>query len=186
MSCNLIKKITHKCEYNAGGISNIFLLDIDHFKSYRFKGDKLYSECFVEAVDASADYVELDVVNECAFSESQSNGIYKQELATFIRSLEGEKLSQLLLAGANRYLVCFKTLQGRAFTFGSDGGASLSFGQKVGAVGEVEGYAITLSKNSIYPLFEMQLDDNDAIGWVLETAIWNDKGIWLDNGRWND
>ncbi len=42
------------------------------------------------------------------------------------------------------------------YCFGSDGGASLSFSQTTGQVGETIGYQIAISKNSLFPLLELQ------------------------------
>lgn len=185
MSCFLTQHIKHTEEYNTGGIASIYLLDIRDFVSYRFKDDKLYDSCFVEAIVTTAERYELDSIAECHFNETQSNGIYKQELATFVRSIDGEKLSTLLTAAQNRYLVLFRNNQGRAFTFGSDGGASFSFSQQTGQQTEAEGYNITLAKNSIYPLFEVKLSEIDKSPlWILENQHWNDSGIWTRNGEW--
>lgn len=185
MSCFLFRNIKHSCEYNAGGIASIYLLDIRDFVSYVFLNDKLYTECYAEKIIVASDYIELSSVDESNFTESQDNGIFKQELTTFIRSLEAEKLSSLLLASANRYLVTFKTLQGRAFSFGSDAGASLSFSQATGQTGEVSGYTITLSKNSIYPLFEVSIDEiNKSPKWILDTGKWGGEAIWTRTGIW--
>ena len=94
-------------------------------------------------------------MNESTFTESYENGIYNQELTTFVRTLSAEKLSNLLLAKVNRYLIVFRTSQGLMYTFGSDGGASLSHTQITGQMGEASGYQVTISKHSIYPLFEV-------------------------------
>lgn len=171
MSCFLTRNIKHTCEYNAGGIASIFLLDIRDFISYVFKDDKLFSECFIEKIKIKSEYVELSSVNESNFTETQDNGIFKQELTTFVRSLQAEKLSSLLIAGNNKHLVIFKTTQGRAFTFGSDGGASLSFTQTTGQIGEVSGYNITLSKTSIYPLFEIDIDNTQRITRIFDETF---------------
>ena len=162
MSCRLIQNIKHGCEYNAGGITNIYIMDIDDFLYYLFKGDKLYNQCFVNDIivtkegelTAISKFVELDTVNESNFTETQDNGIYKQQLSTFIRTPEATKSANLLLAGVNKYLIAFRTSQDRYYCFGSDGGASLSYSQISGQTGEVSGYTITISKESIYPCFE--------------------------------
>ncbi len=185
MTCRLLKNIKHTCEYDAGGITSIYLLDIRDFVSYTFREDKLYTEGYVESIRAAATYREISTVDESNFTETQENGIFKQELTTFVRSLDAEKLSGLLVAANNKYLVTFRTSQGRAFSFGSDSGASLSFSQTTGQMGAVSGYAITFSKKSIYPLFEVSVDayKNKPI-WILEKGIWSDKGVWLRDGIW--
>lgn len=185
MNSRLIKNIKHSCEYNAGGIAALYLLDIRDFISYMFRDDKLFTQCFAEKIKAAAEYVQLDTVDESSFKETQENGIYKQQLTTYVRSIEAEKLSALLQAASNRYLVTFRTFQGRAFSFGSDGGAALSFGQQTGQVGETSGYPVTLFKNSIYPLFEVAVDEiNKSPRWILEQGSWNADGIWTSNGIW--
>lgn len=183
MSCFLVRNIKHTCEYNAGGIASIFLLDIRDFVSYTFKDDKLFNECFVENIKAVAKYIEISSVNESNFTETQDSDIYKQELSTYVRSLDAEKLSSLLVAKANRYLVAFKTLQGRAFVFGSDGGASLSFTQQTGQTGEVSGYTIKLTKNSIYPLFEVKVNELfRSPVWIFEEGKLDGDGIITRDG----
>lgn len=157
MTCRLIQNIKHSCEYNPGGITEIYLLGIDNFSSYLFKDNSLFDSCYVDRVlkKENSKYVRLDVVDESSFSESNSNGLFRQELTTFVRSLRHTKTADSLLAGTGRYVVFFRTPQGNVFSFGSDGGATFSFTQVTGKAGEASGYNITLSKNSIYPLFEV-------------------------------
>jgi len=157
--------------YDSGGIKDIYLLDIRDFISYQFKDDKLYNECLVESIKIGVpDYIELDVINESNYTETNDSGIYTQELTTFIRSLDYAKTFSLLQASSNKYLIIFRTSQGKTFSFGSDGGVSIRFSQSSGQLGESSGYQITISKNSIYPLFEIDLDNTQHI-----TRIFNDS-----------
>lgn len=156
MTCRLLKNIKHSCEYNPGGITNIYLLDIRDFKSYHFTDEGLFDKCYVERIETPEPFREIGAVNESSFGETQENGIYKQQLSTFVHTLSGEKLSDLLLANTAKYLVAFRTSQGLMYCFGSDGGASLSFSQITGQIGEASGYQITISKNSVFPLFEIK------------------------------
>lgn len=175
MSCKLTKNIKHNCEYNAGGILSIYLLDIRDFIAYQFKDDKLFNQCFVEAIKMSTpDYISLDSVDESNFTETQDNGIFKQQLTTFVRSLESEKTASLLLANSNKYITILRNAQGKTFCFGSDGGASISFSQITGKLGESSGYSITIDKNSIYPLFEIDIDNTQHIT-QLFNGTFNEK-----------
>jgi len=160
MSCKLIRDIKHSCEYNAGGIKSIYLLDIEDFISYQFLEDGLYNTSYVDQIleNYESFYYLLDTVEASNFTETEENGIYKQELTTFVHTLNFEKTSDLLLVGRNKYVVVFGTYQDTYFTFGSDGGASVSFSQITGQQGESTGYNITITKNSIYPLFEVNKD----------------------------
>lgn len=166
MTCRLLKEITHTCEYNSGGIAEIFLMDMASFGSYKFLDDRLYDSCLVEKIlqktdlEATCDLISLGVVNDSNFTEQESNDIYNQTLSTFVRSLSHEKLAQLLLLKARKNLVIFKTLQDKWFTFGSDVGATLSFEQVSGQLGESNGYKISIKANSVFPLFELVGEPN--------------------------
>ncbi len=168
MTCRLLQNIKHTCDYNPGGITGIYLLDINDFAGYQFAGDIWLDTCYVEKIDSPDGFLELDTVAESTFVESHENEIFKQELNTFIHTLEGSKLSDLLIANVNKYVVTFRTSQGKMYSFGSDGGASLSFSQITGQMGEVSGYQIKLSKNSVYPLFEVNAERFNTVS-VLAT-----------------
>lgn len=160
MNCKLLKDIKATCLYNPGGISAIYLLDIRDFITYRFKEDNLYQKAYVEAIyrDFDAEYMSLESVDESNFTEEKSKDVYNQTLSTFVHTLDAEKLESLLLAEANRYVIVFKTLQDTWFTFASDGGASVRFTQISGQMGEANGYAVTITMESDYPLFEAASD----------------------------
>lgn len=155
MSCRLLQNIKHTCEYNSGGISEIYLLDYNDFVSYHFFNDSNFDTCIIDEINASGNPVLLDSVDESNFNETYNNGIYTQQLTTFIRSIDGLKTNSLLTASNRRYVVIFKTYQGNYYTFGQDGGVSLSFSQVVGQIGETIGYNILLTKESIYTLYEL-------------------------------
>lgn len=159
MGCKLTQNIQHSCEYNPGGISAVYLLDINDFERYTFKDDGLYDSCYVENIlkKDNVDFLELDVVSKTAFTEQNEGGIYKQELQTFVRSLSGKTTSQLLLTSTQKYLVIYRTYDGKAFSFGLDGGASVSFSQQSGQVGDASGYSLSISKMSNYPQFEIDV-----------------------------
>lgn len=163
MSSRLLNNIIHTGNYNNGGITEVHILDIRDFVSYRFQDDSLFDNCYVEKITASSLFSELGSVDESYFTESQNNGIYKQELTTFVRTVEANKTAGLLTASFSNYLVAFRNTQGKMYCFGSDGGASLSYVQQSGKVGEVTGYQVTLSKESIYPLFELNPDGYNSI-----------------------
>lgn len=164
MACRLIQNVKHSNEYNAGGITNIYMMDIHDFGTYIFRDDSLYDQCYVSEILLSdrdglikpfSKFMEIGSVNESNFTENQDKGMFRQELNTFVRTLDARKLSDLLIAKANKYVVAFRTSQDRFYAFGSDGGASLSFSQITGQLGEVSGYSVTITKNSMYPLFEL-------------------------------
>lgn len=164
MGCRLTQNIRHTCDYNPGGIKEIYLLDQKSLMSYRFLNDNDFDSCFVEeilrpvVVNENHDYIRLDTIDESSFTETPEKGIYKQELQTFIRRLEADKTAQLLTAQENKYLVAYTTYEGKAFGFGLEEGATISFTQRSGQKGETSGYQINIRQNSLYPLFEIDPD----------------------------
>lgn len=160
MNKNIITGIEKHTGYNTGGISNIFLLDIRSFIAYRFQDDMLFDECFVESVRVSDyNYIEVETIEASKFQELIDNGIYKQQLTSFVRKLGANKTSNLLMTKANKYLVLFKTYENKYFCFGSDGGATVSFSQISGETGGSSGYNLTISKSSVYPLFQINFNN---------------------------
>lgn len=155
MKSRLLKDIKTAYEYNAGGLTNIFLLNIDYFQGYEFRGDNLYDESYVERIFKVAPFVEIAIENESKFSETINNGVYKQELETYVRAIDGELIQWMLRARMNKYLVIFRTRFGRYFVFGSDGGANLSHSGQTGQVADVNGMSLKLEKSSVYPHFEV-------------------------------
>jgi hypothetical protein len=158
MSCKLLRDIRHSCRYNSGGIKDIYLLDIRDFVAYKYLDDKLYNSCYIDRSIEERDslYYLLDVVEASNFTEDENEyGMYTQKLTTFIHTLGYRKTSDLLLASKNKYVVVFRTYQDTLFSFGSDRGANIEFSQITGQTGEATGYGITITKNSIYPLMEV-------------------------------
>jgi len=170
MSCRLIQNIKHTCLYNPGGISEIYLLDIRDFVSYTFTGDALYNTCYADRINRYeySKYIVLSQVSESNFTESGDSGLYKQQFTSFVGTIEAAKTADLLLASANKYLVIFRNMQGKVYTFGQDGGASVSFTQISGQVGETAGYQVTISKESVYPLFELNPDALSDNSYLME------------------
>lgn len=151
MAYKLTRGIDNLTEYNLGGISHIWLLNIDDFISYKFKDDSLYNSNYVDAIHKKNIFFEL----EANMKEFVGNGIYKQEINTFIRTLSNDLVTWLRYAVHGRYIVVFRTMNNKHFTFGSDGGAKLSYSGQTGQTGESNGISIKLEKNSIYPIFEI-------------------------------
>ena len=179
MTTKLLNNILHTPDYNTGGVSRIYLLDVDDFVSYQFEGNQLYDKVLVEKMKVrSSDYITLDIVDETEFSENYANGIYKQELKTFVRTIDHSKTASLLAMQNRNYVVFFGSNDG-LYTFGSDGGASVSFNQQTGQMRGVAGYNLTIHKDSIYPLFEVdeaRLNRIDVLGAESLEAIVTEIG----------
>lgn len=160
MACRLIQNIKHTCLYNPGGISEIYLLDIDDFISYTFINDTLYNTCYVDNISKKekAKFIVLSEVSESNFTESGDSGLYKQQFSSFVGTIEAAKTANLLIASNRKYLVAFRNMQGKVYTFGQDGGASVTFTQITGQIGETAGYQVTITKESVYPLFELNAE----------------------------
>lgn len=170
MACRLVQNIKHSLGYDAGGIKEILLLDINDFVSYQFAEDKLYDRCYVESIKVAAkNYIHFDTVSQNNFVESFDNGVYTQKLTMYIRSLDHTKTSNLLKAKSNKYVVAFRTMQNKCFVFGSDGGASVNFNQQSGQLSEGSGYSIVIEKLSVFPLFEINIEHTYNIYKILAT-----------------
>lgn len=150
---NRVNNIKTTLGYNPGGITHIWLMDINNFIGYRFKDDALSDEYLIEGIIASSGFLELDAINETNFTESVANNIYKQKLSTFIYPLTNNNIKNIIDLQKGKYLVIFRSILGQTFCFGADGGASISFTQQTGKTGGVEGYNISIEKNSSTPLY---------------------------------
>ena len=170
-------------DYNLGGITHIWLLDITGFSSYKFTTDNSSKYSIVESIVASLPFVELGAVNESQFTEDCSENIFRQKLITFVCSPDTVKLNKLLTVSHNKNLVVFRSFQGHFFTFGSDGGASISFSQQTGQVGESSGYTISITKNSIYPLFEIKDNWKRIIPYMYRPVFSGNICCQLQNGK---
>lgn len=146
------------CEYNASGLTNIYLLNIDFFQDFRFRDDGLYDESYVEKIFRVGPFFELSVERESKFTETSGNDVYKQELETFVRTIDSHTIAWLQRARREKFLVVFRTRGNRYFVFGSDGGATLSSSAQTGQTGDLNGVNIRIDKESVYPHFETNAD----------------------------
>lgn len=175
--------ILELCDYSIGGVSSAYLLDIRDFGGYKFANDGLYDSQMVDSIDIKDEYIAISTNDQSSFTESYSQEIYTQDLSLFVQGFNSDILRSLIKIRRNKYLATFKTNDGKAFTFGSDGGCSVSFTQTTGKTKESSGYTITVSKKSIYPLFGVSLDQyNKNLLWLFEDSILQDKGILFRNG----
>ncbi|GAB6011730.1 hypothetical protein [Viscerimonas tarda] len=183
MNYTLANNIKSAAGYNVGGITHIWLLDISNFSAYKFANSNSSEQGIVESIVASSPFMELETVNESAFTEDYSDNVFRQKLNSFVYPLKANSLNKLLIAGNNKYLVAFRTPQGRFFAFGSDGGASISFTQQTGQMGEASGYAVSIVKNSIYPLFEIQDIRKRVMPYVYRPVFTDAVCCQLQNGN---
>lgn len=143
-----IQNLKPPCGYQTEGITDIRLLDFDDFDGFVFRGDDLYSNCYVTTILRSGDYVSLDTPDTAKYS---TQGEYTHTLETFIGDLSAELLAQLHLATKRRYIVTFRGGNGRYFVFGYEAGAKVSY---VNQTAEGLGAVVTITASSVYPLFE--------------------------------
>lgn len=147
-SCR-IQNIKPPCGYNVEGIARIWLLDFDDFGSFRFEGNGLYDNCYVTSILRQADFTEIDAPDTVA--EYTSSGTYVHTIKTFIGTLSASTLANLHLATKRRQIVLFKANSGQFYTFGYDAGATVAYTNQTA---EGFGSTVTITANSIYPLFE--------------------------------
>lgn len=158
MDCKLNKDLTGDCKYSISGIHSLWVLNIDDFQVYEFRDDKLYSEIYIDNIYIKGRWYELQTIDESKFTEKFANGGYSQELTTYISKFDSEIQAEILKTNKKKFLVLFRTNEGRYFVFGSDGGVPLVYTAETGTKGSSIGYSVTLSKNSQFPLFEVNPD----------------------------
>lgn len=158
MDCKLNKDLTGDCKYSISGIHSLWVLNIDDFQVYEFRDDKLYSEIYIDNIYTKGRWYELQTIDESKFTEKFANGGYTQELTTYISKFDSEIQAEILKTNKKKFLVLFRTNEGRYFVFGSDGGVPLTYTAETGSKGSSIGYSVTLSKNSQFPLFEVNPD----------------------------
>lgn len=158
MNCKLNKDLTGDCKYSISGIHSLWVLNIDDFQVYEFRNDKLYSEIYVDNIFIKGKWYELQTIDDSKFTEKFVNGGYTQELTTYISKFDSEIQAEILKTNKRKFLVLFRTNEGRYFVYGSDGGVPFIYTAETGAKGASIGYSVTLSKSSQFPLFEVNPD----------------------------
>ena len=153
-----MNSLTGDCKYSISGIHSLWVLNIDDFQVYEFRDDKLYSEIYIDNIYIKGRWYELQTIDESKFTEKFANGGYSQELTTYISKFDSEIQAEILKTNKKKFLVLFRTNEGRYFVFGSDGGVPLVYTAETGTKGSSIGYSVTLSKNSQFPLFEVNPD----------------------------
>jgi hypothetical protein len=183
MDYKLISDIKPAPGYRVGGISHIWLLDIADFVSYKFEENNPDLRRMITAIVASSPFIELATMSGSSFTEDCADNVFRQKLSASVEPLSVEISSKLLVASRNKYLILFCSRQGQFFTFGSDGGASLSFTQQTGSENEASGgYTVTIIKNSIYPLFEAADVRKTLPAYIYRPIFSNNTFCQLHNG----
>lgn len=174
MSCRP-RDIHHSCLYNTGGVGQIILFDYRDFVSVLFSETDNSVSCKIDKIVFSdTNAVILDTVSESSYTEDSSNRVYSQSLLTFVRSIDGDKSSDLLIASTNKYIVLVKNRNKKAFIFGLDGGASISYSTLTDTEGNAEGYNISISNKSKYPILEIDINNIIVSGRIF-TPRFNEK-----------
>lgn len=169
-----INSLVPNCGYNVEGIEAIRLLDFDDFGGLKFDGDGLYDSCYVSEVLQRGDssYVDIAAPDSAKYTSTLNNSVYTHTVETFIGDLSASLASSLHLATKKRYIVLFRTKSGRYFVFGYEAGATVSY---VNQTAEAVGSLVTISSNSIYPLFEKAPDKAGQFITILPTRIIMEK-----------
>ena len=158
MDCKLNKDLIGSCNYSVAGINKLWVLNIDDFQVYEFKNDGLYSEVYVENIYIKGKWYEVQTVDDSKFTEKFTAGGYAQELNTYVAQFDSDIQSEILKTNKRKFLVLFRTNEGKYFVFGSDGGVPLSYNAETGTKGSSIGYSVIFSKSSQFPLFEVNPD----------------------------
>lgn len=153
MSCKM-QNMLPPCGYSVDGIEAIRLLDFENFAGFKFAGDGLYSNCYVEGILQQNGGSYIDVATRDTVTKYTSNlqkGVYTHTIETFIGDISAELTASLHLATKRQYIVLFRSKSGRYFVFGYEAGATVSYSSQAA---DGFGSLVTISAKSIYPLFE--------------------------------
>lgn len=148
-----ITNLKPPCGYNAEGITAILLLDAEDFTDFLFDDNGTYGTALVSGILRSGDFIEVDAPQLVA--RYTSTGLYVHTLETFILELSAPMLAQLHLATKRRYIVVFRTTEGRYFSFGYGTGATVRYAAQTA---DNVGAAVTITASNAYPLFEVNPD----------------------------
>jgi hypothetical protein len=151
------------CAYNSGGIPSVRVLDWEDFISFGFAA--LYDSCLITEVQRSGEFADVQA-KVAKYTGPLSGKIINHSLETFVESLAADYTAQVILASRRRYIVIFDGYDGKSYAFGYEAGATPVFtGQTDGA----QGYVITFTAASSYPLFEVA---PEALLATSPTSLW--------------
>lgn len=148
MKCR-VQKIVPNCDYSVEGIAQIWLLDFEDFEGFRFLNKGNYDSCYVTDILRSSEFIEVDAPD--MIGKYNSTGNYTHTIETFIGDITADTISNLHLATKRKQIPLFKSNSGKVYTFGYEAGATINYNNQTG---DGFGSVLTISSNSIYPLFE--------------------------------
>lgn len=157
--------LTNKCDYSLSGISNIYILPISDFDGYVYRDKENYmNSCYVTDILRYVQFIEVAAPIEVAKYKGVDG--YTHTVESFVSEFSAEKNSYLHSALTERFVILFRLNTDKFYTFGADGGAT------IGAEKQTQdgaGYKLTFTAKSKYPLFEV---DNDVLNRVGFVSFW--------------
>lgn len=127
-------------------------MDFEGFSGYEFDGDGRPDSALVQTVYGEA-LVQMPTESGTRYTGAKVGKIYTHNIETFIPELSAYMSSNLELGTRKKFIVIWKALTGRTFTFGYETGASLTYTSQTA---DNMGSTVTLSARSKYPLFEVK------------------------------
>jgi hypothetical protein len=186
MLCKLLKNISfnadNECDdscagvdisVGVGGISNVYLYNIDDIENLKYENDNRYDDSYVvDTIITSEPFYRVDFT-DATYQEQFQNGKWTHQLDLTINNIS--TLFEGILAGSTngRYLVCFKPNGSDDYRmFGWRFGASLTYNMNLNS--DSLGYTVTLSDESEFPLMAVY-SDNFNLADKVYTPIFSPK-----------
>lgn len=158
MNCQINDNLLEeKCIYSIGGISKLFILDMDNFQDYKFNDDNLYDEILLDYIYHKGKFYEIEASDNAVFTEKYDNKLFTKQLKTSVGKFSYEIEKQLTLSVRKQYLVAFRSYNnGKWFVFDN---ATLIYDSTIEAKAGSIQYNLTFDSTSDKPLYEMKADD---------------------------
>lgn len=154
--------LTNKCDYSLSGISNIYILPISEFDGYVYRDKENYmNSCCVTDILRYIQFIEVSAPIEVAKYKGVDG--YTHTVESFVSEFSAEKNSYLHSALTERFVILFRLNTDKFYTFGADGGAAIGIEKQTQ---DGAGYKLTFTAKSKYPLFEVDNNVLDRVGFV--------------------
>jgi hypothetical protein len=160
MACALTTGFALQCRDGAGGVKNVYLIELDNVASYTESSGTITAITKASGKVFFKYVMENDVANFAeAFTTNRQNGTvyYAQTLQMVINKLRAAVRNEIKLLAQNRIVAVVETMDGSAFCLGKDRGLMIAGGSAASgtAMADRNGYTIDLAADEKEPMYEV-------------------------------
>lgn len=159
MSCKTLN-FNPECKYNTSGIVALRLIEKSKVAGYKVQGAK------VTEIYYDGDVINIPVNTSTKYNGSESGGIKRHTLTSFLLGLSHDNIDTLERATGKEFVALFTTAEGETLVFGLDYGAKLRY--KL-TTEDNSGGEFTITADSELQLYGLTLD---AINGREEPTRW--------------